>query len=90
MRRMIDREFSKQEYHKENDEQINIFESFLVQNINKLRVLGEFRVGYILEHQEELILDGKLKPLEIGQKVLEGFYEYAGMEKPDWIQQTAS
>ena len=85
MRRMIDREFSKQEYHKENDEKTRIFESFLVQNISKLRVLGEFRVGYILNHQKELILDGKLKPLEIGQKVLEAFYEYAGMEKPDWI-----
>ncbi|PWU81763.1 MAG: hypothetical protein DLM72_05355 [Candidatus Nitrosopolaris wilkensis] len=85
MRRVIDREFSKQECHNEDDEKTKSFEIFLRQNRDKLYILGNFRIRWILEHQKDLILDRKLKPFDIGQKVLEDFFESAGIEKPTWI-----
>jgi len=85
MRRVIDREFSKEEYHRDDDEATRRFELFLSENLDKLRILGDFRTNYILAHQKELILDRKLKPFEISQKVLEAFYEHVGTEEPEWI-----
>ena len=53
---------------------------------NELQCLGDFTANYIMEHQEELLLDGKKDWKEIAEIILTEMYKSIEKELPEWIK----
>jgi hypothetical protein len=83
--RLIMKNFTHDDVHTE--EQKRAFHEFIGLNINKLRILGDFAIGYIIEHPEVLFkqdikeIDWEMTAKEIITKL----YESAGRGRPTWL-----
>ena len=53
---------------------------------HELRYLGDFTVNYIMEHQQELLIESKKDWKEIAEIVLTEFYKSIRKEAPEWIK----
>ena len=49
---------------------------------HELQYLGDFTVNYIMEHQQELLLDGKKDWKEIAEIILTELYKSVERESP--------
>jgi hypothetical protein len=86
MRRVIDRSFQQSESYKETDPVAVEFMEFLRNNLDRLKPLGDFRNWFVMNNQE-IILDKKTKPLDLGLKILRACYEYIGTaEMLEWLE----
>jgi hypothetical protein len=75
----------KDQYSK--DEMKEFKEELFDQRVkHELRYLGEFTINYIMEHQEELLLDDKKDWKEIAEMILTEMYKSVGKEPPEWIK----
>jgi hypothetical protein len=61
------------------------FAEFLRLNLDRLKPLGEFRNWFVMNHQD-VILDKKTKPLDLGLMILAAAYERAEQMLPDWLK----
>jgi hypothetical protein len=87
MRRTITRNHPKNEMVSPDDPITKLFETFLNENLFKLKALGDFRNWYVINHQEIILGENKPKPLNIGLELLRAAYSYAGREGeiPEWL-----
>jgi hypothetical protein len=93
MKRIIDRYFDKSETRKESDPIAVEFRRFLTTELDKIFRFGEFRNWYIINHQDLILSavnDDKAEMLEVGFKILQAAYQYAGLEIPDWFSRRLS
>jgi len=75
--------FSEEDRHNRDPKsKFNVFQSA---NSHKIKILGDWTIRWILEHQEEELLSGKYTTYEIGKWAIHKFYEFAGKEVPEWL-----
>ena len=83
--RLIIKNFTPNDSHSE--EQKKAFDQFIGLNAHKLRVLGDFAIGYLCAHPDVLF---KLKIEEINweesaKEIIAKAYELAGLPRPEWL-----
>lgn len=77
--------FSEEDRHEADDPRTQEFNTLLSENRHKLKILGDWTVRYILENKDELLLSRKYSCYDIGRIAVEKFYEFAGVEIPEWL-----
>jgi hypothetical protein len=77
--------FSEEDRHEANDPRTQEFNKLLNEGRHKLKVLGDWTIRYILENKDELLLSRKYSCYDLGWIALEKFYEFAGVEVPEWL-----
>ena len=77
--------FSEEDRHEADDPRTQEFNRLLSENRHKLKILGDWTVRYILENKDELLLSRKYSCYDIGRIAVEKFYEFAGVEVPEWL-----
>jgi Bifunctional DNA primase/polymerase, N-terminal len=84
--RFIIKNFTQKDSHNEN--QKKIFHEFIGLNAHKLRVLGNFAIGYLFEHPE-ILFKPKIEDVnweEAAKEIIIKFYELAGLPRPsEWL-----
>jgi hypothetical protein len=83
MKRVAARYFPDTETHFKDQQAAKKFDA-LLQRLDKLHTLGQFRNKFIMDNQQ-LILDKKLTPLEKAKKILIAAYESTQMLVPCWL-----
>ena len=86
-RRIIPLIFTEKDQY--STEEMEKFKELFDQQIkHELRYLGDFTVNYIMEHQEELLLDGNKDWKEIAETILIEMYKIIQKESPppEWIK----
>ncbi|HET6715860.1 MAG TPA: hypothetical protein VFG90_01930, partial [Nitrososphaeraceae archaeon] len=84
-RRIIPIEFTQKDQYSEDE--MKEFEKLFDERVKKeLRYLGDFAAYYIMEHQQELLVEGKKGWKEIAEIILTEFYKSVGREAPEWIK----
>ena len=77
--------FSEEDRHEADDPRTQEFNRLLSENRHKLKILGDWTVRYILENKDELLLSRQYSCYDIGRIAVEKFYEFAGVEVPEWL-----
>ena len=77
--------FSEEDRHEANDPRTREFNELLSENRHKLKILGDKTIRYILENKDELLLSRKYSCYDLGRIALEKFYEFAGVQVPEWL-----
>jgi hypothetical protein len=84
--RFIIKNFTQKDSH--NDEQKKIFHEFIGLNIHKLRVLGNFAIGYICQ-RPEVLFKPRIEDVDwedAAKEIITKFYELAGLPRPsEWL-----
>lgn len=83
MKRIAARYFPDNETHFKSQQAAKDFDT-LLQSLDKLHTLGQFRNKFIMDNQQ-LILDKKITPLEKAKKILIAAYESAQLLVPCWL-----
>jgi hypothetical protein len=84
MKRIAARYFPDTETHFKDQQTAKDFDGLLL-HLDKLHALGQFRNKFVMDNNQQLILDKKLTPFEKARKILIGAYEAAGMLAPCWL-----
>ena len=84
-RRIIPITFTEKDQYSK-DEIIEFEKLFHERVKHELRYLGDFAVNYIMEHQQELLLDGKKDWKEVAEIILTEMYKSIQKEPPEWIK----
>jgi hypothetical protein len=84
--RLIIKNFTQNDSHTE--EQKKAFHEFIGLNAHKLRVLGNFAIGYLCQHPE-VLFKPKIEDVnweEAAKEIITKFYELAGLARPsEWL-----
>jgi hypothetical protein len=84
--RLIIKNFTQKDSH--NAEQKKKFHEFIGLNANKLRVLGNFAIGYLCEHPN-VLFKPKIEDVnweEAAKEIISKFYELAELPRPsEWL-----
>ena len=84
--RFIIKNFTQKDSHSE--EQKKAFHEFIGLNAHKLRVLGNFAIGYLCQHPE-VLFKPKIEDVnweESAKVIISKFYELAGLPRPnEWL-----
>ena len=84
--RFIIKNFTPNDSHTE--EQKKTFHEFIGVNAHKLRILGNFAIGYLCQHPE-VLLKSKIENVnweEAAKEIITKFYEMAGLPRPsEWL-----
>ena len=84
--RFIIKNFTQKDSH--NEEQKKAFHEFIGLNAHKLRVLGNFAIGYLCQHPE-VLFKPKIEDVnweEAAKEIITKFYELAGLPRPsEWL-----
>jgi hypothetical protein len=83
--RLIIKNFTPNDSHSE--EQKKAFHEFISCNAYKLRMLGNFAIGYLCQHPE-VIFKAKIEEIsweESAKEIIAKFYELAGLARPGWL-----
>src|SRR5918996_834635 len=84
--RLIIKNFTQNDSHTE--EQKKAFHEFIGLNAHKLRVLGNFAIGYLCQHPE-VLFKPKIEDInweEASKEIITKFYELAGLARPsEWL-----
>ena len=84
-RRIIPIIFTEKDQYSEVE--IKEFEKLFHERVkHELRYLGDFAVNYIMEHQQELLLDGKKDWKEVAEIILTEMYKSIDREPPEFIK----
>lgn len=83
MKRVAARYFPATETRYKDQQESKDFDA-LLQHLDKLHALGQFRNKFIMDNQQ-FILDKKLTPFEKAKKILLAAYESTGMLVPCWL-----
>lgn len=81
MRRIIDRCFPNAETHKSSDPIAKEFSEFLLNNLHRLKLLGQFRNWHVMTTMNNQSIQDK----ELGFNLIVKAYEYAGICMPEWF-----
>jgi hypothetical protein len=70
-----------------NGEQKRAFDKFIGLNSHKLRVLGNFSIGYLFMHSDVLFKPQieEISWEEAAKEIITRFYELAGLARPEWL-----
>ena len=74
--------YTTQDQHDRNGMEARDFINWLMPELNKLGVLGDFTSTYVMEHPE--IIQKQWN--DTGEAILTKFYEEAGVKVPEWIK----
>lgn len=77
--------FSEEDRHEANDPRTQEFNKLLNEERDKLKILGDWTIRYILENKDELLLSRKYSCYDLGRIALEKFYEFAGLQVPECL-----
>jgi hypothetical protein len=84
--RFIIKNFTQKDSH--DDEQKRAFHEFIGLNAHRLRVLGNFAIGYLCLHPE-VLFKPKIEDVnweEAAKEIIAKFYELAGLTRPsEWL-----
>jgi hypothetical protein len=83
--RLIIKNFTPNDSH--SIEQKKAFDEFIGHNIHKLRVLGNFAIGYLYAHPD-ILFKPKIEEIsweEAAKDIIAKFYELAELTKPAWL-----
>ena len=84
--RLIIKNFTQKDSH--NDEQKKAFHKHIGLHVHKLRVLGNFAIGYLC-HYPEVLFKPKIEDVnweEAAKEIITKFYELAGLSRPsEWL-----
>jgi hypothetical protein len=84
--RLIIKNFTQKDSH--NEEQKKAFHKYIGLNAHKLRVLGNFAIGYLCQHPE-VLFKPKIEDVnweEAAKVIITKFYELAGLKRPsEWL-----
>jgi hypothetical protein len=84
-RRVIPMTFTEEDQYSKDE--IKEFEELFDKRVKReLRYLGDFTANYIMEHQRELLRDGKKDWKEIAEIILTEMYRSVQREPPEWIK----
>jgi hypothetical protein len=83
--RLIIKNFTPNDSH--TREQKKAFHEFIGLNADKLRILGNFAIGYLYAHPD-VLLKPKIEEInweEAAKEIITKFYELAGLPRPAWL-----
>jgi hypothetical protein len=83
--RLIIKNFTPNDSH--TKEEKKAFHEFIGLNADKLRVLGNFAIGYLCAHPD-ILLKPKIEEInweESAKEIITKFYELAGLRRPTWL-----
>jgi len=83
--RLIIKNFTPTDSHSEA--QKKSFHEFISCNAYKLRMLGNFAIGYLCQHPD-VLFKPKIEEIsweEAGKEIIAKFYELAGLARPGWL-----
>lgn len=87
MRRTIARNHSQSESWKENDPKAMEFKEFLRINLPRLKALGDYRNWYLMNHQDEILVEKRPEPLNLGLRIIRSAFTTVGIEFPTWLEE---
>lgn len=84
--RFIIKNFTQKDSH--NEEQKRIFHEFIRLNAHKLRILGNFAIGYLCQHPE-VLFKPRIEDVnweEAAKEIITNYYKLAGLPRPgEWL-----
>jgi hypothetical protein len=84
--RFIIKNFTQKDSH--NEAQKKVFHEFIGLNAHKLRILGNFSIGYLCQHPE-VLFKPKIEDVnweQASKEIITKFYELAGLPRPsEWL-----
>ena len=52
---------------------------------HELKILGDWTINYVWNYQQELLLSKKYDAYQLMVILIDKFYEFAEVEKPEWL-----
>ena len=59
--------------------------SYMQNRRHDLRILGDWTINYVWDNRHELLLSKKYDAYQLMDIVIRKFYEFAGIEFPEWL-----
>jgi len=77
--------YSQEDRHIRDDPRTIAYNTFMNERRHELKIVGDWTLNYIWDNKAELLISKKYDAYQIMNLVIREFYDYAGVEMPEWL-----
>ena len=77
--------YSQADRHEKNDPKTVEYNQLMESRRHDLKILGDWTINYVWNNQQELLLSKKYNAYQLMEILINKFYEFAEVEKPEWL-----
>ena len=85
LKRLHTIKYTQEDRHDKDDPRTVAYNELMQNRRHDLRVLGDWTINYVWDNRHELLLSKKYDAYELMDIVIRKFYEFAGVEFPEWL-----